>query len=96
MSPALMTESASDRPFNRKQAIQARAIQTESEAILSRNSHLLNQPIFCSFHEGTLILQGRVRSYHSKQIAQTIVANVAGVVQVVNQIEVDDSRKSLD
>lgn len=69
-----------------------REIQAASEAVLARNSHLLNEPIFCNFHNGTLVLSGRVRSFYKKQIAQTVVAEVRGVQQIVNQIEVDGSR----
>ncbi len=86
MSPAVLTE-----PSSKRLPLPAQTIQAESEAVLSRASHLLNQPLFCTFHEGTLLLQGRVRCYYHKQIAQTLVADIAGVSRVVNQIEVADA-----
>ena len=86
MTQGLQMESAPRLSFHEQQAIQA-----ASEAVLSSNSHLLNEPVFCSFRDGIIILTGRVRSFYKKQIAQTIVAEIAGVQQVVNQIEVDGS-----
>ncbi len=86
MSPSLQTESRV-----RRIAFQQDAVQSASEARLASNSHLLNRNLFCTFHAGTLVLHGRVRCYYHKQIAQTVVADIEGVAQVINQIEVDDS-----
>ena len=45
--------------------------------------------ISCSCDEaGVLLLQGRLPSFHYKQIAQEAVLHLKGVAQVVNQIEV--------
>jgi osmotically-inducible protein OsmY len=40
------------------------------------------------YRDGVLTLTGRLPSYYLKQLAQVAVAGVAGVEQVVNQIEV--------
>ena len=42
----------------------------------------------CDFADGVLTLQGAVPTFHYKQLAQTAVANIAGVRQVVNRIDV--------
>jgi osmotically-inducible protein OsmY len=42
----------------------------------------------CRFHRGVLSLQGSVPTYYLKQVAQTIVRQVAGVHRVDNQLQV--------
>lgn len=46
--------------------------------------------IMCRFDDGVLTLEGHVPTFHYKQLAQTAVVGIDGVVRVVNQIEVDD------
>ncbi len=70
---------------------QTDAVRLQAESLLRECSDLFNRGITCEFHEGVLILRGRVRRYYHKQIAQTIVGGVDGVEQVINHIEVDDS-----
>jgi len=48
------------------------------------------QRLTCGLHEGRLVLQGQVRSYFLKQMAQVIAARVAVAVAVDNQVEVVD------
>jgi osmotically-inducible protein OsmY len=50
--------------------------------------HLSIQRIWCDFDEGRLFLRGQVPSFYFKQLAQEAVADVEGVEQVVNEIEV--------
>ena len=45
----------------------------------------------CDFHEGVAILRGKVPTFYTRQIAQTLVKNVAGVEQVDDRIVVDAS-----
>ena len=47
--------------------------------------------VHCQFHDGTLILHGRVATYHYKQLAQVTVAALEGVQRIVNELEVDSS-----
>jgi carbon storage regulator len=44
--------------------------------------------ILCECRHGILFLRGRLFSLHEKQVAQEVVAEVSGVTQVVNEIEV--------
>ena len=46
------------------------------------------QRIWCEYDGGRLFLRGQVPTFHHKQLAQTAVAGMAGVDQVVNDIEV--------
>jgi osmotically-inducible protein OsmY len=42
----------------------------------------------CDFHEGVLTLHGRVSSFYLKQVAQTLVRDLPGVLQVINDLDV--------
>jgi len=50
--------------------------------------HLNMQRIWCEFADGQLFLRGQVPSFYHKQLAQVAVADMEGVHQVVNDIEV--------
>ncbi|NLX55840.1 MAG: BON domain-containing protein [Planctomycetaceae bacterium] len=57
---------------------------------LRKCAHSPVQRIACDYHEGILILRGRVSSFFHKQLAQEAVRNLAGVDKVVNAVEVHD------
>ena len=59
-----------------------------AEARLRASQYSSIRKIFCMFDEGMLVLRGRLPSFFQKQLAQVAVANIDGVKQVVNQIEV--------
>jgi osmotically-inducible protein OsmY len=59
-----------------------------AQAALRRSSYFELRDISCDFSGGILTLQGRVPSYHLKQLAQASVADVPGVVEVHNRVEV--------
>ncbi len=44
----------------------------------------------CDYDGGILRLWGRVPTFHYKQLAQTAVAELAGIREVVNMIQVDN------
>jgi osmotically-inducible protein OsmY len=44
--------------------------------------------IVCDYHEGVLVLRGRVSSYHQKQLAQEAIRRVAGILEIVNAVQV--------
>jgi len=43
--------------------------------------------------ESTVVLSGRVATFHQKQLATALASRVAGVVEVMNQLEVHDGAK---
>jgi osmotically-inducible protein OsmY len=45
--------------------------------------------IAVQYDQGVLFLRGRVTRFYEKQLAQEAVANLDGVVRVVNEIEVE-------
>lgn len=48
--------------------------------------------LVCRFHDGRLVMQGRVGSYFLKQVAQTTALRIAGAVPLDNQVEVVETR----
>jgi osmotically-inducible protein OsmY len=59
-----------------------------AETRLRSNPYLALKNVACEYREGVLILRGCLPSYYLKQMAQTAVAQMEGVRQVVNEIEV--------
>lgn len=59
-----------------------------AESRLQRNSYLALKHIACEYHDGVLLLRGRVPTYYLKQLALAAVAGVAGVHRVVDLIDV--------
>ena len=70
------------------------AIAAIAEARFRANSHTALRGISCQSERGVLVLEGRLASFYHTQLAQEIAANVEGVVQVVNRIEVVSSDQS--
>ena len=56
---------------------------------ICRQPRLTFQRIWCEYDGARLFLRGQVPSFHYKQLAQEAIAGMAGVDQVVNDIEVD-------
>ena len=44
----------------------------------------------CNLESGGLVLRGRLPSFHHKQLAQETVRRLAGIRQIINEIEVVD------
>ncbi len=55
---------------------------------LRRSSYCELHNVSCEFSGGVLTLRGRVPSYHLRQLAQADVAEVPGVLEVDNLVEV--------
>ena len=64
------------------------SIEDLAQGRLQASPYLSIRRIFCMYDEGMLILRGRLPSFFHKQLAQASVADIEGVKQVVNQIEV--------
>ena len=64
-----------------------RTAETAKHRILHQ-PHLRMQRLWCEFDSGRLFLRGQVPSFYFKQLAQEAVADMEGVRQVVNEIEV--------
>lgn len=62
--------------------------QKVAEQRLRCQPYLALRHVACDLRDGVLILRGLVPSYHLKQIAQTVVTDLAGILRIENQIEV--------
>jgi hypothetical protein len=65
-----------------------REITEIAQAALRRSAHFELHDVSCDFSGGVLTLHGRVPTYRLKQLAQASVADVPGVVEVHNRVEV--------
>ncbi len=65
------------------------ALVQRLDSAIKGNPHLNGHQVFCHQEGGTVILQGRVRSYFQKQMAQEALRNLEGVEKIVNDLEVD-------
>lgn len=69
------------------------AIVARAEQALRNNGYALLKEIRCTFHEGILVLHGQLPSFFLKQLAQSCVIGLPGVVQVLNRTEVVSPRE---
>jgi osmotically-inducible protein OsmY len=63
-------------------------VAEQAERCLRCNAYLALKNVSCDYCEGVLTLRGCLPTYYLKQMAQTAVAQVEGVRQVVNLIQV--------
>ena len=59
-----------------------------AEGQLRRSGYLALRDIGCTCCEGLVTLSGCLPTYYLKQIAQHMVAEIEGVREIINQIEV--------
>ena len=64
------------------------AVLTAARGCLKRASYKSVRRVSCEYDDQVLYLRGRLPSYFQKQLAQEAVLGLAGVRQVVNEIEV--------
>lgn len=64
------------------------SVAGQVEARLQASPYSSIRTIVCLCDEGILVLRGRVPTFFHKQVAQIVVADIEGVKQIVNQIEV--------
>jgi BON domain len=63
------------------------------ERRLRESSYYYLRSIRCGYEAGVITLRGRVPTFYLKQTVQSIVEKIEGVEQVVNLVEVFDSRQ---
>jgi hypothetical protein len=66
--------------------------QKAAEDRLRNSEYLELRHVSCDFDNGVLTLRGRVPSYHLKQLAQSLLGELAGILKLNNQLEVISSR----
>ncbi len=86
MSPRRQPTAAMDRPNPFATLFQE--IADIAQATLRQSPEAGLHEVSCEFSGGILTLRGRVPSYHLKQLAEAAVAEVPGVIEVHNRVEV--------
>jgi hypothetical protein len=61
---------------------------------LHHHSYAALQSISCDFHDGVLVLRGRLASYYLVQLAQAVVSRLEGIRHIENLIEVNRTARS--
>lgn len=61
-----------------------------AQQLLRNCPYIALRYIKCHFHDGVLILTGKVPTYHTKQIAQTVVRNLDQVEVIDNRLDVSE------
>ena len=64
-----------------------------TERRLNDGSVLALRNVACDFQDGVLTLRGCLPTYYLKQLAQAHVSDLAGVRQVINELEVSAPRR---
>ncbi len=67
-----------------------------AQATLRQSAYVELHDVSCEFSGGILTLRGRLPSYYLKQLAQAAVAEVPGVIEVHNRVEVVAARATPD
>jgi osmotically-inducible protein OsmY len=71
-------------------------IRAMAETRLRQSPYAPLHQVSCELRSGVLTLGGRVPSYYLKQIAQTVVRSVEGVLEINNQLHVGPRPSGLD
>jgi osmotically-inducible protein OsmY len=91
MSPQQPADATLTRP--NPFAVLFQEIAEIAQAALRRSAYFELRNVSCDFSGGTLTLHGRVPTYYLKQLAQASVADVPGVIEVHNRVEVAAPRE---
>lgn len=63
-------------------------VESAAQSLLEKSNYLALRRLRCEFHEGRLVLNGRVPTYYLKQVAQTIVRQLPAVRRIENRVDV--------
>jgi osmotically-inducible protein OsmY len=66
-------------------------IEEQARVRLQHSPYRAIRRVSCRFDDGILTLVGQVPTFHYKQLAQTAVAELAGVREIVNAIRVEST-----
>ncbi len=75
----------------RQQEKDSKKVEALVAAKLRKRGYPALEAVQCRFHEGVLVLHGRVPTYYLKQVAQQAAAEVVDVEQIDNRLEVYNS-----
>lgn len=77
----------------KEKRIAEEAVVFEARCRLSRNGHFRcrSDSISIDFHEGRLVLMGRLPSFYLKQVLQSVLRGLPGVQRIENHVDVVSS-----
>lgn len=64
-------------------------IEERAQIRLQHSPYRAIRNVHCRFDDGVLTLRGKVPTFHYKQLAQTAVAEIEGVREILNEIVVE-------
>ena len=64
------------------------SVRQIAECRLRNSLYAAVRTLSCDFHAGVLTLRGRLPTYYLKQIAQTVIGELDGVLEIANGVEV--------
>ena len=76
-------------PVAETQAERDRMLESQATAELHNSAYHAVRRVSCEVRDSTLTLRGRLPSFYLKQIAQTVVRRIDGIVMIDNEVEVD-------
>jgi osmotically-inducible protein OsmY len=85
------TKTATDSIARHKTGLPGDGVVLAAEARLRKSAYVELRRVACEYHEGALTLHGRVSSYYLKQLAQSLVSELEGVLELNNQLDVNSS-----
>jgi osmotically-inducible protein OsmY len=94
MSPYQRASATLTRP--NPFAVLFQEIEEIAQAALRRSAYFELRNVSCDFSGGVLTLHGCVPTYYLKQLAQASVADVPGVIEIHNRLDVVAPRESHD
>lgn len=74
--------------MNRTTLIDSQHVVDAAKARLQQSPYLTIRDLSFEYDQGVLFLRGQLPSYYHKQIAQTTLARLPGVSQIINETEV--------
>ena len=84
----LVDESGPPDLCNSPRPVVSAEIAEGAERCLRSNAYLALKNVRCEYREGVLTLRGCLPTYYLKQMAHAIVAQLDGIGNIDNQIEV--------
>jgi osmotically-inducible protein OsmY len=64
------------------------SLEQQLSAAMIRHPHLYQRQVFFRADQGHVVLQGRVKSFFEKQLAQEALRSIDGISSIDNQLEV--------
>ena len=74
--------------MDRQQRSRGEEVVAAAKKCLVDSPHPVIRKIECQYHDGVLVLRGRVSTYFHKQMAQEAVSSLDSIDEVLNEIQV--------